>query len=210
VPVYGVSLSGGGAARRLPRTLGVATSSMSSICRVFVATSLDGFIARPDGSIDWLEQANQLVPAGEDCGYGAFMASVDALVMGRVTFDTVRSMSPWPYGNKPVYVLSRTLSTLPPDSPPSVRLVRGEPAAAIAASAAQGLRSLYVDGGITIQAFLTAGLIRELIITVIPVLLGAGRPLFGPLLGDVKLRLVGSRVYPFGFVQSHYAIASDA
>lgn len=181
---------------------------MSSICRVFIATSLDGFIARPDGSIDWLEQANELIPPGEDCGYDAFIASVDALVMGRLTFDAVRSTSPWPYGEKPLYVLSRTLSALPPGGPTSVRLISGEPTSVVSEAAKQGHWSLYVDGGVTIRAFLAAGLIRELIITVIPVLLGEGRPLFGQVPGDVKLRLLSSRSFPFGFVQNHYAVTT--
>jgi dihydrofolate reductase len=183
---------------------------MATICRVFIATSVDGFIARADGSIDWLEQANAMVPPGQDCGYGAFMASVDALVMGRNTFDTVHRMQPWPYGEKPVYVLSRSLAQLPHECPPSVRLVQGGPADAVAQAAAQGHHSLYVDGGLTIQAFLAAGLVSELIITVIPVLLGSGRPLFGPLPRDTRLRLVGSHAFEFGFVQSHYAVASEA
>ena len=182
---------------------------MPSVCRVFIATSLDGFISRQDGSIDWLEQANRLVPPGEDCGYAAFMNSVDALVMGRATFETVLRMSPWPYGDKPVYVLSRTLSALPPGAPPSVRLVCGEPASVVSLAEAHGCRSLYVDGGLTIQAFLADGLIHELIITSVPVLLGAGRPLFGPLPGDIKLRLLRSRAYPFGFVQNHYTVDGD-
>jgi dihydrofolate reductase len=178
-------------------------------CRVFIATSLDGFIARPDGSIDWLERANALVPEGEDCGYGAFMASVDALVMGRKTFDTVLAMQPWPYGDKPVYVLSRSLSALPAGTPPSVQLAHDAPAALVAKAAGHGHRSLYVDGGAVIQSFLAAGLIAELTITVIPVLLGAGRPLFGPLPGDMSLRLLGCKAYPFGFVQKHYALEID-
>jgi dihydrofolate reductase len=182
---------------------------MPATCRVFIATSVDGFIARTDGSIDWLEQANAVVPPGQDCGYGAFIASVDALVMGRNTFETVQRMTPWPYGDKPVYVLSRSLSQLPHECPPSVRLVQGGPTDAVAQAAAQGHHSLYVDGGLTIQAFLAAGLVSELIITVIPVLLGTGRPLFGPLPFDTKLRLVGSRAFEFGFVQNHYAVASE-
>lgn len=182
----------------------------SPLCRVFIATSVDGFIARPDGSIDWLEQANRRVPEGEDCGYAAFMASVDAIVMGRATFDTVRAMSPWPYGDTPVYVLSRRLEALPAGSPPQVQLVRGGPHEAVALATAQQHRALYVDGGVTIQAFLAAGLVAELIVTVVPVLLGAGRPLFGPLPADVALRLVGSRAYPFGFVQHHYAVDHHA
>jgi dihydrofolate reductase len=182
---------------------------MSSVCRVFIATSLDGFIARPDGSIDWLERANQLAPPGEQFGYDAFISSVDALVMGRKSFEAVYLMSPWPYGDKPVYVMSRTLSPLPPGNAPSARLVHGDPAAVVSAAAVNGHRSLYVDGGVTILAFLAAGLIRELVITVVPVLLGAGRPLFGPLSGDLKLQLLRSHAYPFGFVQNHYVVGSD-
>jgi len=182
---------------------------MPLICRVFIATSVDGFIARTDGSIDWLEQANAMVPPGEDCGSGAFMESADALVRGRNTFDTVHRVKPWPYGEKHVHVLSRSLSQLPDGCPPSVRLVQGGPAAAVAQAAVQGHHSLYVDGGLTIQAFLTAGHVSELIITVIPMLLGTGRPLFGPLPCDTRLRLVGPRSYEFGFVQCHYAVASE-
>ena len=92
---------------------------------VFIGTSLDGFIARLDGAIDWLHDANAQVPAGEDCGYAAFMASVDALVMGRKTFETVLAFGEWPYGEQAVYVLSHSLTVLPPAVPPTVRLVRG-------------------------------------------------------------------------------------
>jgi dihydrofolate reductase len=183
---------------------------MSSVCRVFIATSLDVFIARPDGSIDWLERANPLAPPGDQFGYDTFISSVVALVMGRKSFETVNLMSPWPYGDKPVYVLSRTLSSLPPGSAPSLRLVQGDPATVVAAAAANGHRSLYVDGGVTIQAFLAAGLIRELVITVVPVLIGAGRPLFGALSGDLRLQLLRSHSYRFGFVQNHYVVGSDA
>jgi len=183
---------------------------MSTTCRVFIATSLDGFIARPDGSIDWLEEANRLVPPGEDCGYAAFMSTVDAMVMGRVTFDLARSFDSWPYGQTPVYVLSNTLSELPPGTSPTVRLLRAQPQDVIFQAAREGQHSLYVDGGQTIQSFLATGLISEMIITVIPVLIGSGRPLFGQLTADVRLRHIGTRSFPFGFVQNHYAVISDA
>lgn len=182
---------------------------MTPICKVFIATSLDGHIAREDGSIDWLDEANRLIPAGEDCGYSSFMASVDAIVMGRGTFDTVSAMAPWPYGEIPVYVLSRTLSVLPVDTPRTVHLVHGGPHDALALATARGHGSLYIDGGRTIQAFLAAGLIAEMTITVIPILLGSGRSLFGPLAADIRLRLVGSRAYAFGFVQSHYLVGEQ-
>jgi dihydrofolate reductase len=175
-------------------------------CSVFVATSLDGFISREDGRIDWLEAANATVPAGEDCGYAAFFATVDALVMGRGTFETALAFPEWPYGAKPVFVVSRTLTQLPESTPATVSLSDEPPTELVARLHAEGFRHLYVDGGRTIQAFLSAGLIDELTITVIPVLLGAGRPLFGPLWADVALELVASRSYPFGFVQNRYRV----
>lgn len=173
-------------------------------CAVFIATSLDGYIARADGRIDWLERANATVTPGEDCGYAAFMASVDALVMGRRTFETVLAFPEWPYGEKPVYVLSQTLTALPPRLPPSVTLHALAPEALVALARERGHRRLYVDGGATIRAFLAAGLIDELTVTVIPVLLGSGRPLFGELPADVWLEHAETLSYPFGFVQSRY------
>lgn len=178
---------------------------MTLRCSVFIATSLDGYIARPDGRIDWLETANQRVPAGEDCGYQAFMSTVDGLVMGRNTFDTVAAFADWPYGALPVTVLSRR--PLPAELPPGVTRSDDAPAELVARLAAAGHRHLYIDGGITIQRFLAAGLIDRLTVTVIPVLLGAGRPLFGALPGDRTLRLASSRSYPFGFVQNTYELA---
>lgn len=181
-----------------------------SHCAAFLATSLDGYIARPDGALDWLDAANATVPAGEDCGYAEFMAGVDALVMGRATFDTACGFPQWPYGATPVLVWSDTLAALPPQAPPTVRLHPGPPAALVDAAAAQGWRRLYVDGGRTVQAFLAAGLLDEITVTVVPVLLGQGRPLFGPLPADVALRHLATRSWPFGFVQSRYAVVRGA
>lgn len=179
-------------------------------CSVFIATSLDGFIARPDGRIDWLDEANRLVPPGEDCGYAAFFASVDALVMGRATFETVLKFPDWPYGPKPVYVLSRTLKQLPPSVPDAVRLLAPNPHEVVNHCEAQGHRHLYIDGGKTIQGFLSAGLIGEITITVIPVILGEGIPLFGKLPADISLKHASTKTYPFGFVQNRYAIVEAA
>ncbi len=176
-------------------------------CSVFIATSLDGFIARADGRIDWLDEANAVVPAGEDCGYSAFMSGVDALVMGRHTFELARSFAEWPYGATPVIVLSRRLAALPPGLPGTVRLVKAAPEALVAQLSAEGMRHLYIDGGVTIQRFLAAGLIDEVTITRIPVLLGAGRPLFGPLARDLRLEHLATRAFAFGFVQSRYRVA---
>ncbi|HZW23355.1 dihydrofolate reductase family protein [Noviherbaspirillum sp.] len=182
---------------------------MSLRCSVFIATSLDGYIARSDGSIDWLEAANATVTQGEDCGYGAFMSSVDVLVMGRGTFETVLSFPAWPYGDKPVWVVSRTLKSLPATLPPQVRLMNDSPREIVAIAGQCGHQRLYVDGGQLIQAFLRDGLITDLTITTIPVLLGAGRTLFGTLSRDVTLKLASSKSYPFGFVQSTYQVEKE-
>lgn len=179
-------------------------------CSVFIAASLDGFIARPDGGIDWLDEANARVPKGEDCGFGAFMATVDALVMGRHTFDLARSFGEWPYGQTPVVVLSSRLRSLPAGLPATVSLSSEAPASLVERLSAAGTKHLYVDGGVTIQRFLADGLIDELTITTIPVLLGAGRPLFGPLADDVRLEHVSTRAYEFGFVQTRYRVLKTA
>jgi dihydrofolate reductase len=175
-------------------------------CSVFVATSLDGFISRMDGRIDWLEQANTRLPKGEDLGYAGFMANVDALVMGRKTFEQVLSFGNWPYGSTPVVVLSHRLRALPKHLPATVSLSKDRPAELVERLSAQGRNSIYVDGGVTIQGFIAAGLIDELTITFIPVLIGAGKALFGRLVKDVMLELVSSQAYECGFVQSKYRV----
>jgi dihydrofolate reductase len=175
-------------------------------CSVFIATTLDGFIARPDGRIDWLDEANKRVPAGEDCGYREFMRTVDALVMGRSTFELAASFAEWPYGETPVYVLSSTLHSLPPRVPASVLLTNEPPPALVERLSTQGMAHLYIDGGVTIQRFLEVRLIDEITVTTIPVLIGTGRPLFGPAWRDVELEHLSTRAFDFGFVQSKYRI----
>ena len=167
---------------------------------VFIGTSLDGFIARVDGGLDWLPAGG-----GEPHGYDEFMATVDVLIIGRNTFETVLSFDAWPYGAKPVVVLStHPLAPAPPDA--VVERMSGAPAEIVSQLDARGVRHAYVDGGITIQRFLQAGLIQRLIVTRVPVLLGAGIPLFGALERDIVLRHVSTRQYPSGLVQSEYAI----
>ena len=168
---------------------------------VFIATSLDGFIAREDGALDWLPGDDV-----EDHGYHEFMASVDALVFGRKTFETVLSFGTWPYGEKPVIVLSSTPSRIAVPDGAVCEAMAGTPEEILARLAERGMRDLYIDGGVTIQRFLSAGLIHRLIVTRIPVLLGAGIPLFGSLPHDVRLKHVATRSYPSGLVQSEYAI----
>lgn len=183
---------------------------MATQCSVFIATSLDGFIARSDGRIDWLEEANKMVTPGEDCGYGQFMADVDALVMGRNTFEQVLSFDAWPYGSTPVVVMSHRDIALPPGLPPCVTATKETPAALVARLSEHGVRKIYVDGGLTIQGFLAAGLIDDITITVIPVLLGSGRRLFGSLPADVRLAHEGTTAFQFGFVQSRYRMIHNA
>lgn len=176
------------------------------IASVFIATSLDGFIAREDGGLDWLEVANQSVPDGEDCGFFAFMESVDALVMGRHTFDMVVSFGQWPYGETRVVVLSRNPLEIPENLKEWVEHSSETPEAIFERLSDEGHKRIYVDGGITIQQFLRAGLINDLCITVIPVILGKGIALFGELDKDVVLKHIDTKTYSFGFTQSVYEV----
>jgi dihydrofolate reductase len=169
---------------------------------VFVGTSLDGFIARADGRFDFLDAGGN-----EPHGYEEFMASVDALVIGRKTYETVLGFGGWAYGPKPVFVLSRR-PIAPAPSGAVLERLSGAPADIVAQLAARGIQHIYVDGGVTIQGFLRAGLITRLIVTRVPVLIGAGIPLFGPLDSDIILRHVSTRQYAGGLVQSEYVVAA--
>ena len=167
---------------------------------VFIATSLDGFIARPNGDLDWLP---------EDCephGYEEFLASVDAIVIGRKSFEKVLTLGPWPYGKKRVVILSTHPVDLSAAEGSVVEQMAGAPAEIVSRLAASGAHRLYVDGGLTIQKFLSAGLIERLIITRVPVLIGEGVPLFGALPRDIRLHHVMTRHYPSGLVQSEYRV----
>lgn len=168
---------------------------------VFVGTSVDGFLARPNGDLDFLPEGG-----GEPHGYDEFMASVDAIVFGRKTFETVLTLGPWPYGDKRVVVLSGRPMDLSAAAGGVVEQMAGSPAEIVSRLAADGAHNLYVDGGITIQGFLRAGLVDRLVITRVPVLIGEGVPLFGPLPRDIRLRHVATRHYPSGLVQSEYDV----
>jgi len=170
---------------------------------VFIATSLDGFIARKDGALDWLPH-----DGGEPHGYDEFIATVDAIVIGRNTFETVLTFEAWPYGTKPVVILTSTPSALKEAPKGAVcDFMTGSPSDIVERLSARGFTHLYVDGGVTIQRFLDAGLIQRVTITRIPVLLGDGIPLFGPLGHDIRLDHVRTRAFPSGMVQSEYVVA---
>ena len=174
---------------------------------VYIATSLDGFIARGDGSLDWLPGGDGAdVEGGEDYGYQAFLRTVDVLVMGRRTFETVLGFGDWPYGDLPVAVLASPPPRIPEGLAATVFALAGTPGDVLRALEARGLEHAYIDGGVTIQRFLRAGCIDALTITRVPVLLGQGRPLFGALPGDVPLRHVETRAYDNGLVQSRYDV----
>lgn len=183
---------------------------MSAKASVFIATSLDGFIARPDGSIDWLNDVNAVVPSGEDCGYKEFMASVDVLVMGRNTFELALTFEAWPYEGKRVVVLSSKPLIVPTELPNTVSASSEPPDVLVKRLSAEGAQRLYVDGGITIQRFLSAGLIDDITITLIPVILGQGRPLFGPIENDIPLVHIATKTFEFGFVQIKYRVERHA
>jgi dihydrofolate reductase len=164
---------------------------------VFVGVSVDGFLARPDGTFDFLEAGG-----GEAHGFEEFLATVDVLVMGRMTYDVVRAFTEWPYGDRPVFVLST--NALPDDD--RIERLEGEPRAILDALEARGFTHAYVDGGLTIQRFLRAGAIDRMVVTRVPVLIGTGIPLFGPVERDILLRHVATRAYATGLVQSEYSL----
>lgn len=191
-----VALSG-----RTPGT----TTPVSIKFSVFIATSLDGFIARPNGDIDWLMAANN--PGDpEDYGYAEFMNSVDCMVMGRNSFEKVLEFDEWPYGGKRVIVLSTTLTRVPAEAEGKAELYNGSVKDLALRLQDEGIARVYVDGGVTIQSFLKEGLVSDLTITRIPVLIGSGLPLFGALDNDIALEHQATNAYPLGLVTSIYEV----
>ena len=182
---------------------------MRTTCSVFCGVSLDGFIARPDGALDFLE-GDGTAEMG-DHGYDGFMAGIDAIVMGRNTLEKVMSFEAWPYAKKVIVLSSRPLDlAIAHERRADVEVMNAAPQELVAVLAARGLHHLYIDGGITVQRFLRAGLIDRLIVTQLPVLIGQGIPLFGPLEQDICLKLVESRSFPGGLVQSTYERRTQA
>src|SRR5260370_3017174 len=162
---------------------------------IFVGTSVDGFIARPNGDLCFLPPGG-----GGPHGYNEFIATVDAIVIGRKTFETVLAMEDWPYADKRVVVLSSRPVDLS-GARGVVEQMGGPPADIVSQLGASGSHELYIDGGITIQGFLRAGLIQRPVITRVPVLIAGGVPLFGTLTCDIRLRHLATRHYPSGLVQ---------
>ncbi|WP_460141646.1 dihydrofolate reductase family protein [Pseudomonas sp. S2_E01] len=172
---------------------------------VFIATSLDGFIARSDGDIDWLLQRDDPT---EDHGYSDFIADKDVVVMGRGSYEKALTFEAWFY-DRPVVVMSQQLadSPVPTALEGKVRFSSLTPKGVMEELASQGVHRVYVDGGQLVQSFLRDGLVADMVITTVPVLIGSGRPLFGSLSQDIELKLVTSRWFPSGLVQSTYQLA---
>lgn len=171
---------------------------------VFIATSLDGFIARNDGDIEWLLSRDN---PNEDHGYNSFIENIDGIIMGRGSYEKARTFETWHY-TRPVVVLSKQLasSPVPKELEGRLRFLDLAPKAAMEKLANEGWRRVYVDGGQIIQSFLREGLIADMVITQVPVLIGEGRTLFGPLTKDISLVHVATKSFPSGLVQSHYKI----
>lgn len=174
-------------------------------CSVFIAASLDGFIARKNGALDWLPGSDGAT-GGEDYGYHEFFQSIDTLVMGRKTYELALSFPKWPYTGKRVVVLSGRYSKTPSMLATDIEGTSSTPQELVNDLSARGARHVYIDGGKTIQGFLQAGLIQDITITRIPVLIGEGIPLFGPLAHDITLEHLATKAYSSGFVQSKYKV----
>jgi dihydrofolate reductase len=169
---------------------------------VYIATSLDGYISDKDDGLDWLDSIPN--PDKIDMGYGDLMNRIDAIVMGRKTFEVVCGFDgPWPY-SKPVFVLSNSLSSLPVGYEGKAELVSGSLADVLSTLHGQGHQDLYIDGGTTVQSFLKEDLINEMIVTILPILLGGGSPLFGELSQPMEFEHVKTEVMLNAMVQSHY------
>jgi dihydrofolate reductase len=171
---------------------------------VFIAASIDGFIARSDGNLDWLMKQST---EGENHGYDEFMDSVDGLIMGRGSYEKVLTFGEWPY-TKPVVVLSRSLNQqdIREDLVGRVRIANCTPEQIMQKLTNEGWRQVYVDGGRVIQSFLRDGLIKNIVLTRVPILLGSGISLFGDIDHDIDLIHLETKSYPSGLVCSAYEV----
>ncbi|MGD1854458.1 MAG: dihydrofolate reductase family protein [Leptolyngbyaceae cyanobacterium] len=168
---------------------------------VYIAASLDGFIATADGGLDWLDEIPN--PEQSDFGYGDFVTTIDAIVMGRNSFEKVLTFDTWPY-DKPVFVLSKRLTQVPKNLASPVEIVQGDLKALVHRLNQQGYKNLYIDGGGTIQSFLAEDMIDEMTITRIPILLGSGIPLFGTLVKELRFHHQKTELFNNALVKSTY------
>ena len=172
---------------------------------VYIATSLDGFIARPNGDINWLMEADDS-GGKEDYGYKEFSETIDCMVMGRNSMEVVMGFPEWPYEGKRVVVLSNTLKEAPSQLRDKVEMYSGSLTKLVTKLSNDGCKRLYIDGGKVIQSFINAGHLTDITITKIPILLGEGLPLFGKTDHDIKLEHTETMSYASGFVKSTYEV----
>jgi len=173
---------------------------MRARCSVYIAISLDGFIARPNGAIDWLAHVQR---EGEDYGYQRFHDSIDTLVVGRNTYETALGFEAWPYHGKRCIVLTHAK----PTSRNGEEFYAGAPNDLVERLTAEGAKHVYVDGGVVIQQFIAGGLVSDVTLSIVPVLLGEGIRLFGGIPHDIRLKLLESRSFESGLVQLVYSVA---
>lgn len=171
---------------------------------VFIAASVDGFIAREDGSIDWLLGIDN--PNGDDFGYNEFIKDIDVIIMGRNTFEIVKSFDKWQYGKIKVIVITSSKYILPEGFNQNVEITNDNPRKLITRLELEGYKNVYIDGGKTIQSFLREGLIDEITITTIPLILGIGIPLLGRIGKQINLGHIKTNVYNNGLVQNIYCV----
>jgi len=184
-----------------PKSLIYKTPMMTPV--LYIATSLDGYIARLNGAIDWLSMVEQ---EGEDYGYGEFYQSIDGLVMGRKTYEQVLGFGEWPYPDKLSVVLTR--QEMESDRP-TIQFTTDEIESVLQQLADKGMERIWiVGGGEVVRLCLQHRLVKEFIIAVIPILLGEGIPLFPAPFPDIRLTLLDTKAFPTGAVQLHYCIAS--
>lgn len=182
-------------------------------CSAFIATSVDGFIARPDGNVDWLHSSgNQDVEMGNqaDMGFYDYLSEVDCLIMGRKTMEVIANMNlsddQWPYGDMKIVVLSSSITEIPASVRSNAMVFSGELKDLISMLKEEGLKHAYIDGGSTIQQFIREGLMSEMTIARVPILLGEGIPLFTTLGREVSLKDAETTAYPNDFVQVKYKL----
>lgn len=187
---------------------------MTMKCSVFIATSVDGFIAKQDGSVDWLHSAgNQAVDMGDhaNMGMAEYLATIDCMIMGRKCMEVISSFNltpeQWPYGDIKIYALSNSLYEAPDNLKDKVEMYSGNINDLIARLELDGFKHAYIDGGATIQAFLNLKLINEMTITRAPILLGEGIPLFGKTFKEINLTDAQAKAFPNDFIQVKYKVS---
>lgn len=181
------------------KSLSMARSDRPKIS-IYIATSIDGYIARRDGSLDWLDRVGGF---DEDYGFQKLLDSIDAAILGRNTYEVAATVPDWPYKGKRIIVLSNSLKTVREEA----ELFRGDLTRLVSQLHADGIKHIWIDGGVTISQFLNAQIVDEMTLSIIPIVLGSGISLFNGLDREISYRLLSSHSYPSGLMQVHYEIA---